>query len=277
MRLSELLCQRPGCFEVRRDGTLRCGYCNVSLVDVGYLHERYRMVCRVYLCGNGIEQLGWVKGFVCIRDLSVKDNMIRRFKEVEKLKEVGSLVQLNIGGNPVTDYPYFKNHVWHTLKRLKLLDGETCSTGECSINREQSLIALLVDDWVLFNRLDFVFRLFCCHLELVGYVGDLGRLLDIWVFEFDIELVRDEILQCVMQAGRSEILLGRQGWERKAFDRVALQFKARISRLLVLCDRFAEFPRRPAELGQLQEKQTIVRQNRVIGDLLFVLSSVMNR
>ena len=128
VRLSQVLHNFPSSFSGSKITAVGKG---LSVIDE--LPPSYDFLAKadvLYLSSNNLRSLRGVAQFGRLKTLSVGDNLLATFDDLDPLRELPALRTLNLEGNPVTFLPNYRLHALHRLPRLTELDKKPVRAGE---------------------------------------------------------------------------------------------------------------------------------------------------
>eukprot|EP00825_Cyclidium_porcatum_P037047 TRINITY_DN4018_c0_g1_i9.p2 TRINITY_DN4018_c0_g1~~TRINITY_DN4018_c0_g1_i9.p2 ORF type:complete len:293 (-),score=64.16 TRINITY_DN4018_c0_g1_i9:1043-1921(-) len=129
----------------------------ISKIDA--VSSKYANIETLYLSNNSIQSLEGVQQFRNLINLSIMNNDINDMGFLRQLSELHQLQSLNLKGNPVCQFPTYRQLIIKALPNLKLLDDKPV-TEEDRINAEiklknyEELLQVLLKNYCDFIQLN---------------------------------------------------------------------------------------------------------------------------
>eukprot|EP00798_Chlamydomonas_sp_ICE-L_P021453 gene21454-28423_t len=127
----------------------------------------------LYLSKNSLESLRGVEQFSAVHTLSLTDNLISDWAELDRLWEgCPGLTILSLEGNPLAQLPNYRPHVIERLPSVTSLDLKPVTNEERSqvtrlLNQEDACVSIMVHNACVVHKMSQVFLKLQLHLELV--------------------------------------------------------------------------------------------------------------
>ena len=212
VRLSQILKQVPSSVEANKISVVE-----KYVTEVDELPDRFLDVEILFLSHNSISTLAGFLKFRQLRVLSLACNCIESFMEIELLSQLTSLQVLNLEGNAVTIWPFYRLHAILRLPKLKMLDSKEVKTAERDsapgiLKEESEMLQLMFSNYFLQKKLETAMTRIKLHSELMavayGRMSALNRAdlpsptsldtrkyLELWSMESDLgPKERDRVL-----------------------------------------------------------------------------------
>ena len=168
VHLSAILRQVPSSVEANKISVVE-----KYVTEVDELPDRFLDVEILFLSHNSISTLAGFLQFRQLRVLSLACNCIESFTEIEALSQYPSLQVLNLEGNPVTIWPFYRLHAILRMPKLKMLDSKEVKPAEResapSILKEESeMLQLMFSNYFLQKKLEGAMTRIKLHSELMA-------------------------------------------------------------------------------------------------------------
>ena len=159
-----------------------------QITDIDPLPSRFRGVEKVFLSNNLIESVAGLAQFPQLRVLSIGDNRLLQFEELEAVGAAcPRLESANFEGNPMEHTPNYRCQVIKRLPQLKLLDGEKVTERE----REEARTMVARED----HLMQMVFGNFCQVHQLYKVANAQYVHLDFWRTTIGRRVFHDDVPQ----------------------------------------------------------------------------------
>ncbi|OQR81560.1 hypothetical protein THRCLA_23347 [Thraustotheca clavata] len=124
----------------------------------------------LYLSQNNLSSLNGLEQFTNMKVLSLGGNLIIRFHEFDRLREL-PLKTLYLVGNPICDAPNYRSRIIHLLPHIQTLDGQEITSKERQIAsfhvaQDESLRRLIQENHIDIARLEWIVLRIELHKEL---------------------------------------------------------------------------------------------------------------
>lgn len=171
VRLSAVLRQAPSSVEPNKISVVE-----KFVTDVDELPDRFRDAEVLFLSHNSISTFTGFCQFRQLRVLSLACNCIESFTEIEALATASfgsSLQVLNLEGNPVTIWPFYRLHTIHRLPKLKMLDSKDVKASEresapAILQEEAEMLKLMFSNHFLQKKIEIAMTRIKLHSELMA-------------------------------------------------------------------------------------------------------------
>jgi len=168
LRLSQILRQVPSSVEANKISVVE-----KYVTDVDELPDRFLDVEILFLSHNSISTLTGFLQFRQLRVLSLACNCLESFTEIETIDRFASLQVLNLEGNPVTIWPFYRLHTIHRLPKLKMLDSKEVKPAEREstpgiLKEEGEMLQLMFSNHFLQKKLEGAMTRIRLHSELMS-------------------------------------------------------------------------------------------------------------
>lgn len=168
VRLSQVLRQVPSSVEASKISVVE-----KFVTEVDELPDRFLDVEILFLSHNSISTMAGFLQFRQLRVLSLACNCIESFMEIESIGRLESLQVLNLEGNPVTIWPFYRLHTIHRLPKLKMLDSKEVKEAEREsapgiLKEEGEMLQLMFSNHFLQKKLEGAMTRIKLHSELMA-------------------------------------------------------------------------------------------------------------
>ena len=168
VRLSQILRQVPSSVEANKISVVE-----KYVTEVDELPDRFLDVEVLFLSHNSICTLAGFLQFRQLRVLSLACNCIETFMEIESIGQLSSLQVLNLEGNPVTIWPFYRLHTIDRLPKLKMLDSKEVKGAERDsapgiLKEEGEMLQLMFSNHFLQKKLEGAMTRIRLHSELMA-------------------------------------------------------------------------------------------------------------
>ncbi|OHT00274.1 hypothetical protein TRFO_33056 [Tritrichomonas foetus] len=100
---------------------IRCA--NKGITEIGKF-DQSSSIEKLFISTNLITSLKGIEDFTVLKILSISYNEIQSISEIKYLKGLRYLETINMEGNPITQLPYYQQHVFAAVPTLKIFDGK---------------------------------------------------------------------------------------------------------------------------------------------------------
>ena len=168
VHLSAILRQVPSSVEANKISVVE-----KYVTEVDELPDRFLDVEILFLSHNSISTLAGFQQFRQLRVLSLACNCIESFTEIEALSDFPSLQVLNLEGNPVTIWPFYRLHAILRMPKLKMLDSKEVKPAEREsapsiLKEEGEMLQLMFSNYFLQKKLEGAMTRIKLHSELMA-------------------------------------------------------------------------------------------------------------
>jgi hypothetical protein len=166
--LAQYIKLNPGSF----DGASKLSVCDKGLTSIDKIAPSIaNAIETLYLSNNNIAKLSGLTQFKNLRVLSIANNTISDFSELEHLSVLTKLEVLNLEFNPCTQLPSYRANVIARLPRLKVLDAKNVTAPEVHaaplrVAEERTQLQLMVSNEVVLQRLRGALQRHRTHKEM---------------------------------------------------------------------------------------------------------------
>ncbi|RYG52363.1 hypothetical protein EON66_09830 [archaeon] len=175
MQLSEVLQLAPHCFSSSR---INASSRSCAVIDV--LPAKYQTAQTVYISNNALASVEGVQQFSSVVNLSIANNKLTSFQDLQPLTACRTLQQLQCSGNPIACMPYYVQRVVVMLADaglpLRSLDGMDITLPQDAVfargalDAHTSMLALCAAQEVRILQLAALVKLMPVHSQLLQVV-----------------------------------------------------------------------------------------------------------